>query len=115
MTNQPSPAPTAPREPPLKPFRLLGHNDGLFFYVPRIGGQIVALTAVQHVKLNLLRLAPMVYWEEDYYREDDKGKGTMLWDHAASDLMHRSYEQGTVPQTVMLVRDVWTDTAAPKT
>lgn len=45
-------------------FNILGHDEGMYYFLPRRGGQIVAMAPVSMNQIvNLCRLAPIVYWE----------------------------------------------------
>jgi len=90
-------APPAPPVTPSKfhddrigemPFRLLGVDGDSFFYMPDRGQQVVSLTASGHTKNNLMRLARLNAWEEEFGDGDDlTGKG---WDKAVNALIQRS-------------------------
>ena len=70
------------------PFRLLGVDGDLFFYMPDRGQQVVSLTASSHTKNNLMRLAVLNAWESGYGGGGDlTGKG---WDQAVNALIQRS-------------------------
>ena len=70
------------------PFRLLGVDGDSFFYMPDRGQQVVSLTASSHTKNNLMRLARLNAWEEEFGDGDDlTGKG---WDQAVNALIQRS-------------------------
>lgn len=68
-TTQPGGSPPAarvapPRDPPIAPFRILGHNRNVLFYQPFGTKTIIGLSANQHTISNLLMLAPLNYWAE---------------------------------------------------
>ena len=70
------------------PFRLLGVDGDLFFYMPDRGQQVVSLTASSHSKNNLMRLAVLNAWEAEYAEGADMtGKA---WDCAVNALIQRS-------------------------
>jgi putative DNA primase/helicase len=54
------------------PFRVLGYNEGTYYYYPFGMKQIVALTAAGHSMQNLLQLAPLEKWEAPW--RDGGGK-----------------------------------------
>lgn len=63
------------------PFRLLGVDGDSFFYMPDSGHQIVSLTASGHSKNNLMRLAPLQRWEDEF--------AANTWDAATNALIQK--------------------------
>jgi putative DNA primase/helicase len=127
----PEPEPTAPEtdEPPLaepveyadgeapepettpdlvahrEPFRLLGYNQGHYFYLPDGTQQITILTPSGHTRLNLLQLAPLQFWENNY-----PAKHGVDWDAAANSLIQRSVRNGVFSaQDTVRGRGAWID------
>ena len=47
-------------------FLMLGHDNGVYYYLPRGSGQVVALKSSQHVEGNLIEIAPRQFWENAY-------------------------------------------------
>ncbi|MEP3246238.1 MAG: hypothetical protein ABJN40_05485 [Sneathiella sp.] len=91
----PLPVPPAPKEDDQDirvkpPFRILGYNRGLYYYLPESSSQIVELTAQAHNKLNLMQLAPLSHWDEWH---PGRG-GNIAWDLAANALMSASHRAG---------------------
>lgn len=97
------------------PFRVLGYNNGQYYYFPRQKKQIVSLAASQHTINNLLQLAPLSYWQENYghantsaskvslfaanslisaclrkgvFIEEDSTRGTGVWLDAGRTILH---------------------------
>lgn len=66
------------------PFRLLGSDRGIFYYLPDIGGQIVELTPGAHTKNNLFQLSALQAWESEF-----PGTNGVDWDAAANGLIQR--------------------------
>jgi putative DNA primase/helicase len=66
------------------PFRLLGSDRGIFYYMPDVGGQIVELTPGAHAKNNLFQLSPLQAWESNF-----PGSNGVNWDAAANGLIQR--------------------------
>lgn len=85
-------------------FQILGYNHGSYFYLPRDGQQVVDLRAEQHSKLNMLRLAPMQYWESAH--ADRKG---VAWDMAANELIQKCHLAGVYDTTRVRGRGAWWD------
>ena len=50
-----------------RPFRILGHNKGKRYYLPRSTRQVVELSPSQHNHNNLLSLANLKFWQENFY------------------------------------------------
>jgi putative DNA primase/helicase len=47
-----------------EPFKILGHNEGIYYFLPKAGGQIVGLTMPSMSNIvNLFRLAVLEFWE----------------------------------------------------
>jgi len=53
-------------DPEHPPFKILGSNDGCFYYMPDEDLQLVRLTAEQHSQANLIALAPLIWWEDTF-------------------------------------------------
>lgn len=66
------PEPKAPKGDLGLAFRVLGYNDGLFYYYPFAMRQIVALSAPAHTMQNLLQLDSLQNWERPYLNEEGK-------------------------------------------
>lgn len=49
-----------------QPFRIMGYNNGVFYYFPLHLKQVVALTPTAHTIPNLCLLAPYAYWEKHF-------------------------------------------------
>lgn len=86
------------------PFRCLGHDRGVYFYLPRASGQVIDLTASAHTKLNFLNLATLDWWKAAY----PKGTG-VDWDQAADSLMSLCIEQGVYDPDRVRGRGAWYD------
>jgi putative DNA primase/helicase len=96
------PSPVVEEEP--WPFRILGHDDGHYFYLPNASQQIVGLAANEHRHLPLLRLAPANWWEQNF--PGDKGAD---WNSAANSLIQRSHREGIFTPRRIRGRGVWVD------
>ena len=89
------------------PFRLLGVDGDSFFYMPDRGQQVVNLTASGHSKNNLMRLAPLNAWEEEYGKGADMaGKA---WDSAVNALIQRSQSLPKFDPQRIRGRGCWID------
>ena len=107
---QPMPVPIKPRQEDRiegLPFRLLGVDGDLFFYMPDRGQQVVSLTASGHTKNNLMRLAVLNAWESGYGNGGDlTGKG---WDRAVNALIQRSQSLPKFDPQRIRGRGCWID------
>ena len=81
-------------EPYRAPFRILGHDRGTFYYLPRGSRQVIELTAPAHTKLNMFQLASPQYWDSAF-----PTKKGCDWDSAAFALMKQAYERGVFNRT----------------
>lgn len=89
------------------PFRLLGVDGDQFFYMPDRGQQVVSLTAAGHTKNNLMRLAVLNAWEDEYGQGSElTGKG---WDQAVNALIQRSQSLPKFDPQRIRGRGCWVD------
>lgn len=86
------------------PFRILGHNKGLFYYLPNSARQIIELSPTAHSANNLLQLARLSYWEMNY--PGKRGFNSLA---AANDLMQRAYRVGIFSESLKRGRGCWLD------
>jgi hypothetical protein len=90
------------------PFRMLGHNRGSYFYLPRAGGQIVALKSHEHTPLRLLAIATLNDWYTA--RGDADGRITEYqWQQLANGLIHSQHAEGIFEETRLRGRGAWMD------
>lgn len=103
--------PTAPPDPePLKPapkgyFTCLGFDADGYYYQPRSTGQVVRLGGGSHTSTNLVRLAPLAYWETLY---PSKREG-VNWTWAAASLFEQQAEAGVYSPDRIRGRGAWWD------
>ena len=57
---------TVYKDPDNPPFKILGSNDGAFYYMPDEDLQLVRMTAEQHSQANMIALAPLQWWETTF-------------------------------------------------
>lgn len=94
-----------------QPFRVLGCNNGIYYYYPETTKQIVELQAANHTAANLLRIARLIYWE-DKYGVEKKGEDRKKVDYTfvADELMHEAHTKGVFrPEEQIRGRGVWMD------
>lgn len=77
--------PTKPRERkqssnnlPGMPFRCLGFDRNIYFYLPDKACQVTSLTPSQHIKNYLITLAPLDIWADIYGKENEKAKFLLI-------------------------------------
>ena len=87
------------------PFRLLGADGELFYYMPDKSQQIVSLAASAHSKNNLMRLAPLQMWEIVF---PGNSQGTN-WDAAINALIQRSQSMPMFDSRRIRGRGCWID------
>lgn len=90
------------------PFKIMGHNNGTYYYLPSGSKQLVALSPSSHSKNNLLELAPLSWWEERF-----RGRTKAIdWDFAINALIQTSQQQGIFkPEAMLRGSGVWIDEA----
>lgn len=86
------------------PFRLLGHFEGHYYYVPRDGGTVIKLAGGGHSKQNLLMLAQPSFWQIEF-----GCKGNENWDVAANALIRKSHAFGVYDPWKFRGRGAWLD------
>jgi putative DNA primase/helicase len=87
------------------PFRLLGADGELFYYMPDKSQQIVSLAASAHSKNNLMRLAPLQMWEI-VFPGNSQG---VNWDSAINALIQRSQSMPMFDSRRIRGRGCWID------
>lgn len=100
------PRPTRP--PEQRPFRILGWDRGRAFYLPDGIPQVTALAPGQHTKLNLLQLASLLYWKDNFQSEKRSGDG-INWDLAADALIQQAQRIGIWDPELIRGRGAWWD------
>lgn len=92
------------------PFRCLGFDRGVYFYLPEKAGQVTALTPAQHGKNYLITLAPLQLWVDAYGKEvGDKGQVLVDWTSAADTLIEECTKVGVYDPALVRGRGAWTD------
>ena len=86
------------------PFRVLGHDDGVYFYLPDSSQQIVSLTANDHKHLPFLRLAGANWWETHF-----PGREGADWKAAANALIQAGHREGIFAPRKVRGRGCWVD------
>lgn len=89
------------------PFRMLGHNMGLYFYLPKSGGQVVALKSHEHTKLRLLAIADLNHWQSASDTRETITENQ--WVQIANGLIQTQHQEGIFEETRMRGRGAWID------
>jgi putative DNA primase/helicase len=102
--------PEAPEPEPVQPakgghFTCLGFDGDAYYYQPRATGQVVRLGGGSHNSTNLVRLAPLTYWESLY---PGKKEG-VNWTWAAASLFEQQAAAGVYEPDRIRGRGAWRD------
>jgi putative DNA primase/helicase len=98
-----SPAPSRPADN--LPFRPLGFDHGIFYYLPVAARQVVSLTAAQHNQSHFLMLASLKWWLDGFGDE----KGRVDWASAQDAVMSSCIAQGVYDPSRVRGRGAWAD------
>lgn len=91
------------------PFRCLGFDRSIYFYLPQNAGQVVALTPAQHTKNYLITLAPLDIWTSAFGSENEKGQVLIDWTGAADLLISTCVDAGVYDPSRIRGRGAWSD------
>lgn len=98
-----SKGPIMPRWMESAPFRVLGHNRGHCYYIPKGTGQVVSLSIPQHERSGyLMGLAPLAWWERHF--GESRGAN---WKVAGDALIQVAYKLGVWLPERLRGRGVW--------
>lgn len=105
-----------PDEPPpveyrdeADPFRVLGWDRGEAYYLPRDSRQVVSLSAAAHTKLNLLSIAPLWWWSQNYRPAKRNDADGVDWTMAADALLRKAKKQGIFDRDMIRGVGAWWD------
>jgi putative DNA primase/helicase len=87
------------------PFRPLGFDHGIYYYLPAAACQVLALTAAQHNKSHFLQLANLEWWANGFGNE----RGRIDWDSAQNAVMSSCIAQGVYDPSRLRGRGAWAD------
>lgn len=82
-------------------------GDRYFYSSNAAKGALVELTARQHERRELFRLAILRYWEIHYGLPGESDKITVDWDLAVSDLMQQARDRGVIDPNRIRGRGAW--------
>ncbi len=114
----PAPAETPVEEPDLEdpateaepadrlPFRPLGFDHGIYYYLPKAACQVIGLTAAQHNKSHFLQLADLEWWSTAFGNEQ---RNRIDWDSAQNAIMGACIAVGVYDPSRLRGRGAWAD------
>jgi len=91
------------------PFRVLGWDRGEAYYLPRDSRQVVSLSAAAHTKLNLLSIAPLWWWSQNYRPAKRNDADGVDWTLAADALLRKAKKQGIFDRDMIRGLGAWWD------
>jgi putative DNA primase/helicase len=97
--------PDAERPADSLPFRPLGFDHGIYYYLPRAACQVASLTASQHNSSHFLQLAPLEWWLAGFGDE----RGRIDWTSAQNAVMGACIAQGVYDPARIRGRGTWFD------
>ena len=86
------------------PFDILGVSDDHYHYLPHNGNMIVKITASGHTKQNMMRIAPLQVWEDQF-----PGSSNVDWDAAVNSLINNSQRMPQFDPKRIRGRGCWID------
>lgn len=93
------------------PFRVLGYNDGVYYYFAPGSQQVAALPASAHSVSNLLTLAPLNYWEEAFAGASARAPFHITG--ATNAMIQASHAKGIFQPNRRRGRGAWIDAGRP--
>lgn len=92
-----------------RPFRMLGYNRGVYFYLPKRGGQVIELKAHEHTELRLYAVAPYTYWQTAVDLNGDDALAEKHWKQIAHSMIQTQHDEGVFEETRLRGRGAWMD------
>jgi putative DNA primase/helicase len=117
-TPAPGPAETPDEEPDLSddtpdsgpadslPFRPLGFDHGIYYYLPKAACQVISLTAAQHNQSHFLQLASLEWWIGAF---SNKKGDNVDWASAQNAIISACIAQGVYDPARLRGRGAWAD------
>lgn len=98
----------SPRE---KPFRSLGYDSGVMYLISKQQLQVLPFKARDLKEVNLLLLAPLRWWLDQYPQYDNAGnvKNSPDWTKAADDIIQSCNAAGVYSPDAIKGRGFWND------
>lgn len=102
----PDPSDPGPAEPlPCQPYRVLGHDRGMFYFLTTAGGQILSFAGRDLSRdAVLMQLAPIFFWEHNY-----PSKQGANYKAAANEIIQTAYRVGIYDPDRLRGRGAWID------
>lgn len=101
------------------PFKCLGYDHGNYFFLAEGSNQIVTLTAGALNKANLMTLADLRWWYEQFPKEGKNAQGDIIvvgikWDTAIDEIIRKSHDAGVFnPDERQRGAGVWREKEGP--
>lgn len=88
-----------------KHFILLGHDQGVYYYLSAGSGQVKALKVSQHVEAEFIGLCP----DENFWRAEYGSEDGISWKFARADMISRQHAVGIYDPSRIRGRGAWWD------
>lgn len=114
LTQSPNPSPPKtrriqPGDISAMPFRCLGFDRNVYFYLPAEACQVVPLTPAQHNRNYLITLAPLNDWASAFDSVTEQGKHLTDWALAADTIITACIKAGVYDPARVRGRGTWFD------
>lgn len=95
------------------PFKILGHNDGIYYFFPRNSGQIFSSSSAGLASIaNLFRLANLDFWN-DHFNDSGKLSTRKVAELAANALTQEAHDVGVFKPSNVRGAGAWMDQRRP--
>lgn len=98
-------------DPDAPPFRTLGHERGIYYYLPNGTQQVVAITAAQHSQAQMVSMGPLDYWERMYEGKNSRAKFDVA--RAENAMVRHAESVGIFTPDKLRGRGAWIDEGRP--
>lgn len=90
------------------PFQVLGHSEGVYYFLGKDSRTVVGFTPEQLSKLRFMSLAPLQFWERMYGNRDGIG-----WDMASNAVLAKAHKVGIYDPSRVRGRGAWYENEKP--
>ena len=90
------------------PFQVLGHADGLYYFLGVDSRTVVSFAPEQLTKNRLMSLAPLQFWERQY-----GGRDGIKWDLAVNAVLHKCHSVQVYDPSRVRGRGAWHENGRP--
>ncbi len=90
------------------PFQVLGHADGLYYFLGVDSRTVVSFAPEQLTKNRLMSLAPLQFWERQY-----GGRDGIKWDLAVNAVLHKCHSVQVYDPSRVRGRGAWHENGKP--